>query len=461
MISKTIAAIATPSGPGGIGIIKISGPDAIQTAASLFQPGRAEQTGPGSGWKPRPRHLHYGHVVDPDSRQVIDEVLFAAMPAPFSYTGEDVAEIQAHSGNVVLQQILDLLLSRGISPASPGEFTQRAFLNGRIDLTQAEAVMDLIQARSRDAAALAARQLTGSLSDRIQCICSCLLEQIANLEAAIDFPGEGFETADPTEFTRQLRSNVLGPLQELLSRYEGQRFRREGLSVAICGPPNAGKSSLLNRLLDQDRAIVTSRPGTTRDLIREEVLIEGVSIFLSDTAGLQDSLDPVESAGIDKAFEAVAAADLVILVLDISEPFPRLPERLMGRLEKLPAYLALNKTDLPASLALPEFLGDYPQFRISARYGRGIQALRERVVWFAKERARSEASFVPSLRHCQALEGACRSVESAIQAALTDTSEEVLLIDLYSALEDLYAITGASVHSEVLDHIFSKFCVGK
>lgn len=325
MKTATIAAVATPPGTGGVGIIKISGPEALKIAATLFRsckndnnPNRAER----SDRFPinfQSHRLYYGHIVDPETEDHVDEVLLAVMRAPRSYTREDVVEIQAHAGAAVLRVILALVLRQGARMAEPGEFTQRAFLNGRIDLTQAEAVIDIINAKAETALKIANNQVSGQLKLAVENIRSILLDVLVQIEAAIDFPEDVSEILSSTGLETKLRREVAVPILDLMRHYRDGCIYRDGLKLAIVGRPNVGKSSLLNCLLKKERAIVNALPGTTRDLIEDSFQVQGVPVMITDTAGLHEAEDPVEKIGIQKARECLKTADLILQVIDGSE----------------------------------------------------------------------------------------------------------------------------------------------
>lgn len=461
MKPTTIAAIATPFGRGGIGIIKISGPDAVRAAASLFQPKGSSANLPDPAWQPLVRYFYYGHVLDPFNGNLIDEAMCVVMRAPFSYTGEDVTEIQAHGGHPVLQSILNLLMQQGVEMARPGEFTQRAFLNGRIDLSQAEAVMDMIEANSEKAAHLAAKQLTGGLKAEVQSMRQELLQIAAQLEAAIDFP-EAAEAVSKSVLAGYLQDKVLFPIQTLLDQYAAGHFLREGFRIVIAGSPNVGKSSLMNCLLGKERSIVTNHPGTTRDMVEDSFIVHGLPVIISDTAGIHDQAGPVERIGIDIALKEIESADLVLLMLDASQPLQEASLSFSEQLSGQAVLLVLNKMDLASRIDLPFKLSSIPRVSISAKYHQGIEGLKEQIASFAGA-VKNEAAdgIVPRLRHKQALEKAHESASEASSGLLSDKPEEAIVLDVYEALAALAEITGESIKPDILERIFNQFCIGK
>ena len=454
----TIAAIATPPGPGAIGVIKISGPGAEAIAKRIFRPK-----------KPRKHleshRLYYGHIFDPETGGVIDEVLVALMRKPHSYTREDVLEIYAHSGYLVLTRILDLVLKSGARLAEPGEFTRRAFLNGRLDLAQAEAVQELITARSESALKLALNQLSGKLSERINEVKERLLSLLATVEAAVDFPEEDLEIIAPEEMARRLQEEVLRPMEELVANFREGRIYREGLAIVLAGRPNVGKSSLLNALLREERAIVTPIPGTTRDILEETAHIGGLPVRLIDTAGLRETEDVVESLGVAKAKEKLETADLVILLVDGKEPPAAEDRRLYEEVAKRPHLVAVNKIDVAPKENLSRWEGFFPEkpVFISAREGTGLSELSRRVFEIVIGKGPSEPpEIAPNLRQKSALEQAAEAVRRALR--LLESPEplpELLAIELREALSALSEITGEVATEDLLDRIFSHFCIGK
>jgi len=466
MKSETIAAIATPPGNGGIGVIKISGPQAGQIAANLFRRGRFNQTGfHRADWRPRSHRLYHGYIADPQHDTILDEVLLTVMHGPRSYTGEDVAEIQAHSGSALLERILALVLRQGARLAAPGEFTRRAFLNGRVDLTQAEAVMDTIHADNEVALRAAARQLHGALRRRIVAVRGVIVDLQTEFEAAIDFPEEVDGGPDTDRIRAILKHEIVGPLQALVEQHEHLHVYRTGLHLVIVGRPNVGKSSLMNALLNQPRAIVTPVPGTTRDFVQEAVVLQGVPVQLTDTAGLHTTENPVERLGIEKAHQCVSSADILLLVLDGSQPLTNEDERIYEFCRDKPTIVVLNKIDQIASDFFPPSGNgwDPPAVRTSALSGYGIDHLKAEIVKqaFGAEKPPEEHAVIPNLRHRAAMESVLRSIDRLLAGLENGAAIDLLSLDLQAARDGLDEILGDKVDGDVLDRIFERFCIGK
>jgi tRNA modification GTPase len=453
-LDDTIAAIASPVGEGGIGIVRLSGPDAARILQRLFVP-----ASPLPGGRPQPRTLHYGHVVDPDSGQVADEVLAAYMPAPGTYTRQDVVEIDGHGGIVALRRILALCLRLGARPAEAGEFTARAFLNGRLDLAQAEAVLDVVRSQTEVSLQAAVDQLGGRLSDRLRPLRARLVDALAYIEASLDFA----EDEIPPQDIGQALEEATADLKRLLSEAERGIIYRQGVRVAIVGRPNVGKSSLLNRLLRTNRAIVTDVPGTTRDTLEETLNLQGIPVVLVDTAGIQaEPEDPVERLGVERSRAALAQADLALLVVDASEPLTGADRAIAALVQGRPSIVVLNKIDIAARGGLEDDM-PAPVVRISALSGQGLESLERALVdtVLAGEVTASEAPAVTSPRHKQALERALDHVRAACAAHSRGELAELLAIDLAAAVQALGEITGQSAGEDVIEAIFSNFCVGK
>ncbi|MCU0580237.1 MAG: tRNA uridine-5-carboxymethylaminomethyl(34) synthesis GTPase MnmE [Desulfobacterota bacterium] len=455
----TIAALSTPSGEGGIGIIRLSGPRALETAQVIFTPRSASPS-------LKTHRLLLGEIRDPRSLEVLDEVLLTWMRAPRTYTREDVVEINCHSGPLVMKKILELLVRAGARLAEPGEFTLRAFLNGRIDLTQAEGVIDLIQAKSDQALTQAARLLQGELLEKIEALREALLSLLAQLEAAIDFPEEELEIIDPAAWLEELGGRILRPLENLIRAYEEGRPYREGVSLVIVGKPNVGKSSLLNRLLREERALVTPVPGTTRDTIEETLLLGGVPFRLIDTAGLHPSADTVEQAGMARTRQKIAEAQLLLFLIDRSEPLDERDRRLYEEIRDRPHWVLLNKADLPLAVEEKELSAVFPQtvfLTLSARTGAGLEDLKDRVgEWFFQGHPRETVpTLVPTLRQKIILEKAREALQQAREEMEQGVSPEFLALYLQQALDELGSLIGRSTPDDVLEEIFSRFCIGK
>lgn len=455
----TIVAIATPVGKGGIGIIKISGPDALRLVTPLF---RCRSFDPAS---PRPRHLYHGVIVDPGDAHVLDDVLLCFMPTPRTYTGEDVVEINCHSGQVILQKILALVLRNGARLAEPGEFTKRAFLNGRIDLTQAEAVIDLIEAKTEAGLKIASRQLQGSLSEKLRALQDALVDITARVETAIDFPEDEPELYEP-DAAVQMLSRAIADLERLGTTYQEGRLYRLGVNTIIVGKPNVGKSSLLNALLGEQRALVTPFPGTTRDGIQETISIQGIPVVIQDSAGIHEGQDEIDKLGIDVARARLAAAELVLLVLDGSAPLDERDQAIGEELGGKTVIIIINKADLPQRLSVDaaRHLGIAgPVALVSALHRQGIDKLRqmiyETVLRFPHDSAADV--LITSARQKDALDRTSAALHHARMAAQNHLPPELVAVDLRAALDALGEITGKTTPEDILDRIFSSFCIGK
>jgi tRNA modification GTPase len=476
-LDDTIVAIATPPGRGGIGVVRIAGDRARKIASRMLrlkselQPGRVvlgelidpsveavelRSTGqPGAAVPTRPTQ------PSSDAADRIDEVVVTYFAKPHSYTTDDIVEIAAHGSPVVLRHIVELCIAAGARLAEPGEFTMRAFLNGRIDLTQAEAVRDLVDAQTLYQAKVAAQQLEGALSRRLQPVKQTLVELIATLEAGIDFAEDDVSVLPDSAILGRI-DKVRQPLQQLAATFAYGKIVHEGLTLAIVGRPNVGKSSLFNRLVERERAIVTATPGTTRDLVSETVAIGGIPIQLVDTAGIRQALDEAESIGIRKSMEALADADLVLVVVDASQPATTEDAELLGQTAERPAILVGNKCDLAGS-GQWSVASRQLTVRASALTGEGIIELRAAILRHVggETGAPAESGFLTNVRHQGLVREALAALEPATNAVAGKIPHEMLLLDLYNALRPLDAITGATTTDDILNLIFSTFCIGK
>jgi tRNA modification GTPase len=470
MEQETIAAVATPVGSGGIGIIKISGRDALSIADAIFQ----KKGGTPGGSRTQDAHLaalqshrlYHGHVVDPASGRVLDEVLLAAMSAPHTYTREDVVEINTHSGHVVLAATLELVLKQGARLAEPGEFTKRAYLSGRIDLTQAEAVVDIINSRTDKALEIAASQIRGDLKQKVEAIRDFLLEILTEIEAAIDFPEDVEDIIKDGKAVALIANKAIEPLKELIRQYENAHVLRDGIKMAVVGKPNVGKSSLMNRLLQNDRVIVTPIPGTTRDVIEETLNIRGIPVVVADTAGLHETDDPVEVIGIQKTEAYINRSDLVLFMIDAAEPLAREDYRIYETIYNKRSIIVVNKIDLVDKNAgpdLPDTWEQTPVIKISALYGEGLGALKDLIAKSSMGEFHLEAenATIPNLRHKIALERCLQLATSAVEATNNKTPFELVAIDIQEAIDALGEIVGITTREDVIDQIFSRFCIGK
>ncbi|WP_052465031.1 tRNA uridine-5-carboxymethylaminomethyl(34) synthesis GTPase MnmE [Geoalkalibacter subterraneus] len=450
-----IVAPATSFGQGGIGIIRLSGPGCLD----LVRPFVLGLGGGPPSWKSH--RLYYGQFTD-SSQRVIDEVMAVYMASPRSYTREDVVEIHCHGGLVVGRRILETLRHAGARTAQPGEFTLRAFLNGRIDLTQAEGVMEVIEARHRSAHQIAVQHLEGSLAHFCNELREQLLDSLALLETWIDFPEEDIDHPSFDSIVGTLTS-VIENLRPVVASFRNGRVLREGVSVLILGKPNVGKSSLLNALVGSDRAIVTDLPGTTRDTLEEQLDLDGLRLRLTDTAGLRDSDDPVEQEGVRRACGKIAQADIVLLVIDGHRGMDDDDRSALGRCAGKNSIIVINKSDLP-SVEIPSLPSHFPVITVSAATGAGIDRLREELrirAGIADGEECPESLILTEERHHQALSQTLEKLGKTIESLNAGLSPEFIALDLREAVESLGVITGETAPEEVINRIFSRFCIGK
>ncbi len=453
---ETICAIATPPGRSAIAVIRISGKKAFPIADAIFrgrQPLRSFKS----------HTAHFGEIIDPSDQQVLDEVLVLLMKAPYSYTGENVVEIQSHGNPFLLQKIVALLMAQGAQLAKPGAFTRRAFLAGRMDLAQAEAVMEVISAQSATHSQWALSQLKGRLSKKVSILRQGALSAVAQLEASIDFSEDEIPLSGPKTLEGRVKC-LSGEIGAMLADYEKGRQIREGLSVTIVGRPNVGKSSLLNLLLQEDRAIVSPLPGTTRDLLEETIYLAGMSVRFVDTAGFRETENPVEREGVQRGLKAQEAADLTLLVLDASEALSVEDHDLLERLRDVCKIVILNKTDLekkldPSSIKTEFSEGSY--LELSTITGEGLDRLRNEIVALFVQGQEKEPPLIALLRHKNALELAKAALDRAGDAIKGELSPEFVAIDLREALDALGEIVGETTLDDILDKIFGQFCIGK
>jgi tRNA modification GTPase len=493
-LDDTIVAIATPPGRGGIGIVRLAGPEARAIATPMLsrggelEPGRAihcdliepcdtpvretadvSPTHGGAGGASLRSTAEGGRPYETQSR--IDEVVVTYFAKPHSYTTDDIVEISAHGSPVVLRHIVELALARGARLAEPGEFTMRAFLNGRLDLTQAEAVRDLIDSQTLFQAKVAAQQLEGALSNRLKPIKKNLVDLIALLEAGIDFAEDDVSVAQDATILERI-AKIKALLEQLAATFTYGKLVHQGLTLAIVGRPNVGKSSLFNRLVERERAIVTAQPGTTRDLVSETVSIGGIPVELVDTAGIRRALDEAESIGIRKSMEALADADLVLVVVDKTQLLNEEDQELLRQIEGRPAIIVENKSDLLAGGGDVHWTGRSPvttraisarRIPTSALTGEGIPALRAAILQHVAgdSATQQESGFLTSVRHQKLVHDAVTGLDAATNAVGARVPHEMLLLDLYAALRPLDEITGATTTDDILNLIFGTFCIGK
>ncbi len=458
----TIAAISTPLGEGGIGIVRVSGRDAIAIVENIFRSPTKKQLGQVGSYR-----LTYGYIVDPVTGEKIDETIVSVMKSPHSYTREDVVEINCHSGTVTLMKILNLTIRQGARLATPGEFTKRAFLNGRIDLSQAEAVIDLIRSKTDESRRIALEQLQGGLSEKISSARNKLTDVCVAIEAYIDFPEDEIEVGPLEEFVSTIE-RIRQELRSLVETYDDGRLFREGLLTAIVGRPNVGKSSLLNALLRKDRAIVTEFPGTTRDVIEEYLNIRGLPLRILDTAGIRKVDDAAEREGVRRSLQSIEHADLILALFDRSVPLQEEDYEVLRTTAERNTLFILNKSDLPPALdaaSLSPWAGDTSRsvLAVSATRGDGIDALKEAIFHASVKNWREgrEGDIVTNVRHKNALEAAADALAQA-QAALSDAQPlEIVALELREALAKLGEIVGFVTTEDILERIFNEFCIGK
>ena len=450
----TIAAISTPLGEGAIGIVRLSGTDSFKIAKMIFK---------GKDLNSVASHtLNYGHIVDPDKDEILDEVMVGAMRSPKTFTREDIIEINTHGGIAVTNEILQLVIREGARLAEPGEFTKRAFLNGRVDLTQAEAVMDIIRAKTDKAMNIAVKQLDGSLSDLINNTRQEILNTLAQVEVNIDYPEYDDVEEATTEIIREKTTEFEALLTNLLKTARRGKILREGISTAIIGRPNVGKSSLLNNLLREEKAIVTDIEGTTRDVIEEYVNINGVPLKLVDTAGIRETEDIVERIGVERSRKALKEADLVLLVLNASEPLTDQDRQLLEISQDSNRIILLNKVDLPQQIELDEIPADH--IKISVLKNQNINQIEDRInaLFFENAgRVVQDATYLSNARHISLIEKAVESLQAVNEGLAMGMPVDLLQVDLTRTWEILGEITGDAAPDELITQLFSQFCLGK
>lgn len=458
MNEDTVAAIATALGEGSIAVVRVSGQDAIMTVAKVFKSKQDLR-------EVKTHTVQYGWIVDPHNERVLDEVLVTVMKGPRSFTAEDVVEVSTHGGIVAVKSVLELILRHGARLAEPGEFTKRAFLNGRIDLAQAEAVIDLIRSKSDRAFQVARRQAEGALSKQIIPLRQQLIELLAHVEVNIDYPEHDVEDVT-AGFIRDNCSTVVKHVDQLLIRANEGKILREGIVTVIVGRPNAGKSSLLNALARENKAIVTDIPGTTRDIVEESVSLSGIPLRLLDTAGIRETSDKVEQIGVERSHSALNEADLILLVLNHHEPLHDDERKLLKQLKDRSTIIVVNKIDLPGLLEIDEVEQDYAKDRIvylSAREGSGIEYLEKAVtgLFFSGEVESGDLTYVSNARHISLLHQTKQSLDDAISATYEGVPIDLIQIDIAASWESLGQILGDAAGDSLLDQIFTQFCLGK
>lgn len=459
MMQDTIAAISTAVGEGGIAIIRVSGPDAVEACAAVF---RSK-----SNIADADTHtVHYGHIVDPYSGETVEEILLTVMRGPRSFTAEDVVELSTHGGVVAVKRVLELLLRSGeVRLAEPGEFTKRAFLNGRIDLTQAEAVIDLIRSKSDRAFTVALKQAEGMLSKKVKALRHGLIELLAHIEVNIDYP-EHDVASMTSAYIRERCGEACTEIDRMLKTAAEGKILREGIVTAIVGRPNVGKSSLLNALVQENKAIVTDIPGTTRDVIEEYITLGGIPLRLLDTAGIRETSDVVERIGVERSRTALEEADLILFVLNANEPLHPDDRELMEKLNNRLVVVLLNKTDLPVVLDTAEIEDRFPAesiVRMSVLTEQGLDELEQVIkrMFFGGELESADLTYVSNVRHISLLRQARQSLVDAMEATEIGIPIDIVQIDVRTAWEQLGEMIGDSVAESLIDQIFSQFCLGK
>ena len=457
--NDTIAAISTPYGTGAIAVVRMSGKDTFVIASSILKCSVPFD-------RIRSHRVVHGKVIDPESGETVDDVLVVKMAAPSTFSGEDTVEINCHGGIVVQRRILGLLLKHGARPAEPGEFTKRAFFNGRIDLSQAEAVSDLICAKTELSTKAAIRQLEGRLSSMLKMVRQSLISILASIDATIDYPDEDIEKITGQQACEDVES-IISQLKELISQHEKGKILREGITAVITGMPNVGKSSLLNRLVGEEKAIVTDIPGTTRDVIEEYISIKGIPVRIMDTAGITETPEKVEQIGVDRALKNIEEADLVILLLDACKGLREGERELLRKVSDRRHVVVVNKIDLVGGVCLSDIHGfdgidEIEAIPASMLDGTGLDRLEDRISgMFLDDPAETGDILLTNARHKFLLEEAMESLERALLAYDEGMPLDIMAIDIMDAADSIGGITGESVAEEVINEIFSRFCIGK
>ena len=457
-ITDTIAAISSAAGNSGIGIIRVSGDEAIEVVDKIFRPANKNK----KLANVESHTVHYGHIMDGD--KTLDQVLVIVMKNPHSYTGEDTVEIDCHGGMLILKKVLDLVLKNGARTAEPGEFTKRAFLNGRIDLSQAEAVMDLINSKNDFALNSSIEQLKGGVSDAIKDIRKDIIYHIAFIESALDDPEHISLDGYDEEITKMLSENI-NKISKLVNSFDNGRIMKEGIKTVILGKPNAGKSSLLNLMLGEDRAIVTDIEGTTRDTLEENINFNGLSLKIIDTAGIRDTEDLVERIGVNKAKEIAKEGDLIIYVVDGSRELDDNDREIIKLINDKQAIILVNKSDMDTVINIDELKKDSNRDVIlfSAKNGEGMEQLEDEIrnMFYSGKVTYNDQVYITNARHKEALENALESLKQVKNSVDAGMPEDFYSIDLMDAYTDLGLIIGESVEDDLVNEIFSKFCMGK
>lgn len=460
MKEDTIAAIATPFGTSGTGKVRMSGPEAIEIGNKIFQASSNIKL-----TEAKSHTAHHGYVVNPKSKKTIDEVLAILMINPRSFTGENVVEFDCHGGMVPLESVLELLLENGARMAEPGEFSRRAFMNGKLDMAQAEAIIDVINSKTEKSLSIAMEQLKGGLSDKVNNIKDKVVTLLAHLEASIDFPEDEIEGFDSSQLNERL-NEVEKPLKELIKTSKQGKLYQEGIKTVIAGKPNVGKSSLLNYLLQENRAIVTDIPGTTRDVIEEYINLDGIPLKIIDTAGVRESDDVVEQIGVKKTRTSLEKADLVLMMLDVSQGLTEEDIKVYNLIKKQPTIVVINKTDLDKKVDVEKMqkkFKEHPLLLISVKEEQGLEELKNTILEeILQEKINTDNEvLVTKVRHRDALIRALDSLQKVKESLDDGMPYDFLTIDLKDVLFNLSSITGETVTEDIIDQIFSDFCLGK
>ncbi|MBM6137967.1 tRNA uridine-5-carboxymethylaminomethyl(34) synthesis GTPase MnmE [Staphylococcus epidermidis] len=455
----TITSISTPMGEGAIGIVRLSGPQAIEIGDILYK-GKKKLS------EVETHTINYGHIIDPEINETVEEVMVSVLRAPKTFTREDIIEINCHGGILTINRILELTMTYGARMAEPGEYTKRAFLNGRIDLSQAEAVMDFIRSKTDRASKVAMNQIEGRLSDLIKKQRQSILEILAQVEVNIDYPEYDDVEDATTDFLLEQSKRIKEEINQLLETGAQGKIMREGLSTVIVGRPNVGKSSMLNNLIQDNKAIVTEVAGTTRDVLEEYVNVRGVPLRLVDTAGIRDTEDIVEKIGVERSRKALSEADLILFVLNNNEPLTEDDQTLFEVIKNEDVIVIINKTDLEQRLdvsELREMIGDMPLIQTSMLKQEGIDELEIQIkdLFFGGEVQNQDMTYVSNSRHISLLKQARQSIQDAIDAAESGIPMDMVQIDLTRTWEILGEIIGESASDELIDQLFSQFCLGK
>lgn len=455
----TITSISTPMGEGAIAIVRLSGPDAISIADSIYK-GKKQLSEVDS------HTINYGHILDPDSGKIVEEVMAAVMRAPKTFTREDIVEINCHGGLVTVNRVLELTLSNGARMADPGEFTKRAFLHGRIDLSQAEAVMDFIRSKTERASKVALGQMEGRLSELIKGLRQSILEILAQVEVNIDYPEYDDVEEATSQFLLKEAANIEQEIDKLLKTGQQGKIMREGLSTVIVGKPNVGKSSMLNNLIQDNKAIVTEVAGTTRDVLEEYVNVRGVPLRLVDTAGIRETEDIVEKIGVERSRKALSEADLILFVLNYNESLTESDYQLFEAIKNEDFIVIINKTDLEQHLdmdELKEMIGDHPIVQTSMVEQQGIEELEQKIseLFFGGQVQSQDMTYVSNSRHIALLKDAKSSINDAIHSAEEGIPIDIVQIDLIKTWELLGEVIGEEASESLIDQLFSQFCLGK